>query len=121
MNRIVVAIAMCVLLCGSSSAADPNLFVKATINKDSINVTFPDTGTRYLIELNGKSLGINEYGQNLLFNKTDKLRLSEKHFSYLITFLQINGKCYLQIKETGIDQKSGEEVKKAYYKALEIE
>jgi len=121
MNKIIVAITMCVLLCDSSFAADPSLFVKATINKDSIKVTFPDTGTRYLIELNGKELGVNEYGQNLLFNKTDRLRLSEKHSTYLITYLQINEKCYLQIKETGIDQKSGEEVKKAYYKVLEIE
>ena len=121
MGKTIITILICMLLFGSCFAVEPIIFTKASINKNEINVTFANSGIRYLIELNDKRIGINEYGQNLTFKKTDKLRLSEKHAFYLVTYIAINDKCYLQIKETKIDEKSGEEIKRAYYRTLEKE
>lgn len=115
MNKAPIAIMICILNCVSCFAAEPTIFSRAQKNNDSIVVTFNNSGPRYLIELNGERMRINEYGQNLTFNKADRLKLSEKHHSYLIRNIQKDNKDCLKIEETGIDLKSGKEIKNEYY------
>lgn len=50
----------------------------------TILLTMPDHGIRYHLSLNGRDLGISQYGQVLSLAEHDRLTLAEKHSCYII-------------------------------------
>ena len=98
------------LFATSSFSDDLGLFSSATIQNEEITLTFREQGLRYKIIVNGENLGISQYGQVLIILTTDTLKLTEKHYSYMISYLHKEGKDYLNIDVTGQDPVKGSEI-----------
>ena len=51
----------------------------------SVQLTMPKQGIRYELQLNGRDLGISQYGQVLVLAENDHLKLIEKHTSLYVS------------------------------------
>ena len=121
MKIIILSIAvLCAFLNTSSFAESINLFASVELIKDSIKIKFYDEGIRYRIELNKNYIGISNYGQVLSVNKSDTLKLIEKHSYYVIINILMERKNYLKIVQNTRDPAGSKIISKEYYIKLKV-
>jgi len=83
-----------------------NLFREVEVLKDTWEVVFHSDGIRYRIEIDGSDRGISEYLQRLELKNNERLKLTEKHQSIMVTCAK--SKEGLDISMTYRGLKSGE-------------